>query len=233
MDRKKLNIAICISGVNDKGSNIVEQLKNKFTGVNFYYHTFTNKTHLIPKEYHDRLSTMHYPSWHYHPMDVTPMSKHEKYKIYAEDPKLKDTQYFGIVPILAHADHLKKIPAHFDLIVRVDWNTRLDERVDIQHWIRVAYEKGPVGFMTRKNRGPQFGSGKWQEEDKNNKAGDWFGYMPSDLIIHRRHHFHHRSAREFAEEHKLYPAQWGWYQLCSQPWNDIHHSVHGFAEMIT
>ena len=82
MDRKKLNIAICISGVNDKGSNIVEQLKNKFTGVNFYYHTFTNKTHLIPKEYHDRLSTMHYPSWHYHPMDVTPMSKHEKYKIY-------------------------------------------------------------------------------------------------------------------------------------------------------
>ena len=40
------------------------------------------------------------------------MSKHEKYKIYAEDPKLKDTQYYGIVPILAHADHLKKIPAH-------------------------------------------------------------------------------------------------------------------------
>ena len=228
-----MNIAICVSGVNDKNSTIVEQLERKMKGVNFYFHTFTNKTNLVPAKYHHRLSTMHYPKWHYHPMDVKPYCKHEKFEIYAKDQKLKDSMYFGIVPILAHADHLKKIPGHHDLIIRVDWNTKIDEGVDINHWIRVAYEKGPVGFMTRKNRGAQFGSGKWSEVDRENKSDDWYGYLPSDLIIHRRHHFNHRIVKDKVKEGLLYPSQWGWYQVCSQPWNDIHHSVHGFAEVIT
>jgi len=229
-----MNIAICISGVNDKNSNILKELDKKFgPGVNYYYHTFTNKTNLIPKDIPEhRLFTMHYPKWHYHPMESQPPCKHEKFQQYLENKKLKDSMYFGIVPILAHANLLKKIPAHHDLIVRVDWNTRLDLQVDVQHWIRMAYEKGPVGFMTRKGRGAQFGSGKWSEADRKNKADDWYGYLPSDLIIHRRHHFCHKTVREGVNEHRLYPSQWGWYQVCSKPWNDIHHSVHGFTELL-
>ena len=60
-----MQVAICITGVNDKGSNIVELLDQKFPGSNFYFHSFTNKTNLVPAKYHDRLSTMHYPKWHY------------------------------------------------------------------------------------------------------------------------------------------------------------------------
>ena len=79
-----MNIAICVSGVNDKQSNIVEELRKKLPGTNFYYHTWTNKTNLISEQYHDRLYTMHYPKWHYHPMEVKPPSKHAKYSQYVK-----------------------------------------------------------------------------------------------------------------------------------------------------
>ena len=163
-----MNIAICVSGVNDKNSIIVDQLKLKIPGVNFYYHTWTNRTNLIPEEYHDRLFTMHYPKWHYHPMEVKPPSKHAKYGQYVKSKELFDDLYFGIAPIIAHADIVSKIPLHHDLIIRVDWNTEIDSKVDLHNWIRKAYEKGPVGFLTRPNRGPNFGSGKIEEVDKNN-----------------------------------------------------------------
>ncbi len=65
--------------------------------------------------------------------------------------------YFGIAPIIAHADHVTKIPIHHDLIIRVDWNTQIDTQADLPNRLRMAYEKGPVGFMTRPNRGTKFG----------------------------------------------------------------------------
>ncbi len=228
-----MNIAICISGVNDKDSKIVEQLQHKIPGCNFYYHTFTNRTNLVPENLHNRLSTMHYPKWHYHPMEVTPHSKHGKYKKYVESGKLKDEFYFGIVPILAHSDLIRKIPSHHDLIIRVDWNTKIDRQVDLNHWLRKAYEVGPVGFMTRENRGSQFGSGQWTEVNKDNPEDDWYGFLPYDFLIHHRKHFDHALLRKLVKEHKLYPNEWGWYQILSEPYKDIHTSVHGFVQKIT
>ena len=83
-----MNIAICVSGVNDKNSIIVDQLRLKLPGVNFYYHTWTNKTNLVPEQYHDRLFTMHYPKWHYHPMEA-PNVKHGKFQKYVDKNREK------------------------------------------------------------------------------------------------------------------------------------------------
>ena len=60
-----MQIAICITGVNDKQSNIVSQLEQQLPGSNIYFHTFTNKTNLIPTHLHNSLFTMDYPKWHY------------------------------------------------------------------------------------------------------------------------------------------------------------------------
>ena len=130
------------------------------------------------------------------------------------------------------SDCLKKIPPRFDLIIRVDWNTQIDRQVDLNHWIRKAYEKGPVGFMCRDNRGPEFGKGKVEEIANDNPEDDWFGFLPSTFIIHHRKHFDHSLVRKMMREGRLAPAQWGWYQILSQPYNDIHSSVHGFAQEI-
>ena len=45
----------------------------------------------------------------------------------------------------------------------------------MHHWLRRVMRKD-VGFMTRENRGPEFGSGKWAEADRNNKEDDWFHF---------------------------------------------------------
>jgi hypothetical protein len=226
-----MNIAICISGVNDKDSNIIDLLRQKIKGVNFYFHTWSNKTNLIPEECKDKLFTMHYPKWHYHPMDVDPPSKHPKYAKYKNSNQIDD-MYFGIAPIIAHADICRKIPKHHDLIIRVDWNTQIDRQVPIENWLRLAYEKGPVGFLTRDNRGPKFGSGLVQEVDQKNEHDDWFGFLPYDFLIHHRDHFNRQLMDKLLCEKKLYPNEWGWYQVMSEWRLDRHTSMHGFVKRI-
>ncbi len=229
-----MQIAVCMTGVNDKESPVIEQLHQKLPEANFYFHTFTNKTHLIPSNFHDRLFTMHYPKWHYHPMQANAIAKHGKFAKYKDKRIMWDELYFGIVPIIEYSDLLKKIPIRFDLIIRLDYNTQIDRQVDLNHWLRKAYEKGPVGFMTRPNRGPEFGTGRLAEVPANsdNKEDDWFGFLPSSVIIHHRKHFDHAMVRKLVKNEALLPAQWGWYQILSEPYGDIHSSVHGFAQDI-
>ena len=229
-----MRLAVCISGVNDKKSMIVEQLKHKLPEGTYFYHTFSNKTNLVPKDYHEKLFTMHYPKWHYHPMHVANICKHGKFINYTEDRSTWDKFYYGIVPIIQHGDLLRKIPKEFDLIIRVDWNTQIDRQVNLHHWLRKAYEQGPVGFMIRENRGPQFGSGQIQELAKDNNAtfDDWYHYLPKTLIIHHRKHFDTKLVNGLIKNAELLPNEWGWYQVLSAPYNDIHTSVHGFAQEI-
>tara|TARA_Y100001958_G_C21148487_1_gene485252 strand:+ start:345 stop:1049 length:705 start_codon:yes stop_codon:yes gene_type:complete len=230
----QMRLAVCISGVNDKNSSIVNQLKNKLPEGTYYYHTFSNKTNLVDKDYHENLYTMHYPKWHYHPMDVKNICKHGKFTKYVNDRSTWDQFYDGIVPIIQHCDLLRKIPKDFDLIIRVDWNTQIDSQVNLHHWLRKAHEKGPVGFMTRSNRGPKFGSGKIEELAKDNNAtsDDWYHYLPKALIIHHRKHFDTKLVSSLVNNAELLPSEWGWYQVLSAPYNVIHTSVHGFAQEI-
>lgn len=226
-----MNLAICISGINDKQSNIVDLLRQRIRGANFYYHTWSNKTNFIPKEYHDRLFTMHYPKWHYHPMDVRPASKNSRYKELRNSNKI-DKYYYGVDQILAHADICSKIPKHHDLIIRVDWNTQIDRQVPIENWLRLAYEKGPVGFITRKNKQPTFGSGRVEQIDKIETEDDWYGYLPADFLIHHRDHLDINYVNKLLNENKLFPNEWGWYQVLSENNNDNHTSMYGFVKRL-
>ena len=144
-----MQLAICFTGVNDKNSPVIEQLQRKLPEANLYFHSFTNKTNLIPANFHERLYTMHYPKWHYHPMQAKAIAKHGKFAKYVDKKLMWDELYFGIVPMIQYSDLLKKIPIRFDLIMRLDYNTQIDRQVDLNHWLRKAYEKGPVGFMIR------------------------------------------------------------------------------------
>tara|TARA_B100000085_G_scaffold131953_1_gene120238 strand:+ start:101 stop:793 length:693 start_codon:yes stop_codon:yes gene_type:complete len=229
-----MRLAVCISGVNDKGSKIEEQLKAKIPEATFYYHTFSNKTNLVRKDLHPCLYTMHYPKWHYHPMEVQDICHHGKYKMYQEKRLHWDDLYYGAVPIIQHANLLSKIPIDYNLIIRADWNTEIDRQVDLNHWFRKAYEQGPVGFMTRENRGPKFGSGMIKEIDKDENAvnDDWYNYLPGTLIIHHRKHFDIQQVKQLNKNKELMPSNWGWYQVLSKPYGDIHTSVHGFAREI-
>ena len=227
-----MRLAVCISGVNNKNSRIVKFLKEKIPEATYFYHTFSNKTNLIDKELHDSLFTMHYPKWHYHPMEVPNICKHGKFKKYVQQKLSWDKLYFGTVPILQHCDLLRKIPKEYNQIIRCDWNTQIDRQVDLHHWYRKAFEQGPIGFMVRDNRGPNFGSGKLRElpKDENDVNNDWFHFLPSTFIIHHRKHFDVQQVTQLNKNCELLPNEWGWYQVLSAPYGGIHTSVHGFAK---
>ena len=153
-------------------------------------------------------------------------------KKYEEQKLSWDKLYYGTVPILQHCDLLRKIPKEYNLIIRCDWNTQIDRQVDLHHWYRKAFEQGPIGFMVRDNRGPNFGSGKLQElpKDENDINNDWFHFLPSSLIIHHRKHFDVKQVTQLDKNCELLPNEWGWYQVLSAPYGGIHTSVHGFAK---
>ena len=100
-----MQIAVCITGVNDKQSNIVAQIQQQISGANIYYHTFTNRTNLVPRNLHDNLFTMHYPKWHYHPKQV-PNVKHGKFQKYV------DKKYIALIseqPTDSAVDFIQKL----------------------------------------------------------------------------------------------------------------------------
>ena len=52
------------------------------------------------------------------------------------------------------------------------------------------------------------------------------------VVENNRKHFDHAMVRKLVKNEALLPAQWGWYQILSEPYGDIHSSVHGFAQDI-
>jgi hypothetical protein len=89
-------------------------------------------------------------------------------------------------------------------------------------------DKGPVGFMIRPNRGQSI------HEDlpvSTNKDDDWYQFLPDALIFHRKEQYNVDYVYELHEQKNLLPAEWGWYQIMSKPYGDIHTSVHGGADV--
>ena len=225
-----MRIVVCVEGVNTTGANaLVPKLKSIFNGSEIYFHTWSNKTNLVSEDYHVRLSTAHFPRVPYHPLESKIEGKHGKYKPYKEKRLHWDYLLFQNTPILQHADLLSKVPIYYDMVIRVDWNTQIDENVDYHALLKKAYTEGPIGFMTRDNRGPKFGSGQWEEVDRKNVDDDWYGFLPSAMIFHARKHFDITHVEQLHKGHDLHPAEWGWYQVLSQPYQDIHTSIHGGA----
>jgi len=62
-------------------------------------------------------------------------------------------------------------------------------------------------------------------------SNDWGGYIMDPLILHPREIFDVDRAWTLHEEKKLLPAERGWYQVLSQPYNDNHESIYGGAQI--
>mgnify|MGYP001178985969 CR=1 FL=1 len=69
------------------------------------------------------------------------------------------------------------------------------------------------------------------EKAQNDKNDDWYGYLPDSLIMHRREHFDTSLVTKLHSEKNLAPAEWGFYQVMSEPYGDIHTSIHGGAHI--
>ena len=139
--------------------------------------------------------------------------------------------------ILAYADLLSKVPDDFDVLIRTRWDVLVSGKANFRPYIEKAYEEGPVGFMSRPKRGHIVDQLiELPKEDTQQvlkfKLDDWYGYLPDNMIMHRREHFDSDLVKKLHKEKNLAPAEFGWYQVMSEPYGDIHTSVHGGAMLV-
>ena len=230
-----------------KPQKLIQQMESVFK-THMFFHTWNDSTNIVPIEYHNRLVYCAQPELDYHPVsDIEWVGKHGKWEPYVEKRLLYNKMQHASKQILAYADLLTKIPDDFDVLIRIRWDILVSEEVNFKPYLEKAYEEGPVGFMTRGGRKhnidrlyelpkaagnpldlPRAALG---ESDIEFEKDDWYGYLPDNIIMHRRDHFDIDQVKELHREKNLAPAEWGWYQILSEPYGDIHTSVHGGAQI--
>ncbi len=226
-------IAILINGlyrpnVKQPIKKLLDDLKNKFPNGDMYFHTWEDKKSMIPDHLQDRLYVCPEPIMTYHPISDTTGHKHGKFRHYKEKGLLHNKFAHASKQILGYANLYQQVEQGYDHFIRLRWDTQLDIRFDFRPYLD-AIDDGPIGFMTRGGRGHKLGSGETWPVSKENKSDDWYGYLPDVMIMHHRRHFDPYLVEELHTKKKLTCAEWGWYQVMSQPYGDIHQSIHGGA----
>ena len=226
-----MKIAILVTGQyrpKIKGAkNLIKRMQSVFETDNIFFHTWSDQVSTTPIMFHDRLSYCPEPKLDYHPHSIDWIGKHGKWIKYTSKRLLYNKMQHANKQILAYADLLSKTPDDFDVVIRTRWDIRVSQTVDFKPYLEKAYKKGPVGFMTRPNRGHSHN--RLLQVPKDDILDDWYGYLPDQLIMHRKEHFDINLANKLHAEKNLAPAEWGFYQVMSEPFGDIHTSIHGGA----
>lgn len=204
-------------------------MKSAFPTADVYYHTWTERIEDVPEQYRDQLFSCSQPQLEYHPiLDTGEICKHGKFAPYKKHNIMNRKQGFASLQILAYADLFSKIPQDYDVYIRARWDTRLSKKTDFSPFVEEALDH-PVGFMYRPARTPSFDAPS--PVDRENINDDWYGYLCDSLIMHPPKHFDPKYVQQLHENKKLWPAEWGWYQVMSEPYGDVHNCYHGGADL--
>jgi hypothetical protein len=216
---------------------LIEHMEDVFK-THTFFHTWNEDVAKVPIEYHNRLVYCKEPEVDYHPIsDIEWIGKHGKWDKYLQERLLYHKTQHQNKQILAYADLLSKVPDDFDVLIRTRWDVLVSGKVNFKPYIEKAYEEGPVGFMSRPKRGHTVDQLiELPKEDTQQvlkfKLDDWYGYLPDNMIMHRREHFDSDLVKTLHKEKNLAPAEFGWYQVMSEPYGDIHTSVHGGVMLV-
>lgn len=237
-----MKVAICISGMpRGNMTRNLALLKSKLP-YDVYLGSWTN--HEIPNNllvngryYYDA------PNMHYHPIvDTDPISpKLETIKDKMSKGIMKSDYYERTLhhtkQILIHSYLLKDIPDDYDMIIRSRYDTVISTKVDLHKYLYKSYDENiAIGFGTRISRHKNFNIlkeiPKIYPDGKNEKiSNDWGWYLMDPLIMHPRKLFNHDLLNTLHNDKKLLPAENGWYQILSEPYNDSHLCVYGGAQI--
>jgi len=234
-----MKIAFCVSGACRIKPEQAKKLHHDRlsvmpSGMDVYLHTWNRFESYVPKEFKDNLLLTKEPTVSYNPLTETKaLDKSPKYKQFAQsklfktsnsNPKHKNSTK----QILAHADVVSSFDYNdYDVIVRCRWDSVLG-RIDFIPWLEQARDVGPVGFMTRVRQGYDVNNIVLAEKSYDDK--DWSQYLPDILIFHAPRHFDPQLVYNLDQNKELRAAEWGWYQVISEPYGDIHTSIKGGAK---
>lgn len=235
-----MKIAVLYSGVPRGNESFIRcntSVKKHFPDADYYYATWKESSHLIPPN----IDCMLYqePQMHYHPLLDMPIENllpkqrrlRERCK---KDPTYRERTQHHTKQILGHAQQLKSIAQkHYDLIVRVRYDTYLSHKVDLTKYVRESVKQNiAIGFGTRTSRHRNlfelYDIPRVQPKGFDD-IQDWYKYLMDPMIIHPPAKFNQKLCQELHNHKALKVAENGWYQVLSE--NDDHLCVYGGAQI--
>ena len=243
-----MKLAVCVSGVPRSGvgekqelnrdfKRNVRNLKKNFPGANFFFGTWRPYGNVLDKE----LPGQDYwlfdePKAHYHPyLDMKPVDmvsdKMREYAgIYRKKPRLHERTRHQTKQILCHAMMVDKLPEKYDVIIRSRFDTFTLHDVDFNKYVINTYKnKTAIGFACLKPHWPTFQVNREQlDADPDGKLSH-YRYLFDALIMHHGDCINTKSIYKLHQDKKLCPAEFGWYQVLSKPYNDNHRCISGWA----
>jgi hypothetical protein len=244
-----VKIAILVSGqVRGKWEQNILRVRDAFPDADVFTSTWSGEGNDDIVDFvHDQ------PSIDYHPtLDTEPYPtfKNINYKKNMENgsnsTSKKQSQY-RTMQILGYDKLLNEISDEYDMCVRMrfDTYTSLDESIDWLGLIGRSYKENvAMGFGCRDTRW-KHGVNKMVElpryyppvdraensDDPVMTTQDWAYYLMDPLIIHPRKLWDSKRVWNLHNNKQLKNAEWGWYQILSEPYKDNHVCYYGGAHI--
>ena len=221
-----MRVAVCISGQQRSTtihrSVLDDRMHNAFSKVNadFYYHTWMDRVLYNYPKMHKQAQ----PKVDYHPVfDV----KHKAGIIVEEKRKNRDKVnkfQHASKQILAHAYLCDNLNHKYDMIVRLRWDLYFSSRLDYKELLEQSYEEGVYGygFQERMDYNLLDNPVKMKKQERR-----WDGMLTDNCIFHKPEWFDTSYVYKLHENKELLPAEWGFYQTMSEPYNDHHSNFRG------
>ena len=237
-----MKAAICISGVaRGNVKRNVGHLQKAFPDIPIFYSSWNETKNNISEKYNS--SYYPEPQMHYNPWcECVTDNPHPKYHAYKKEFINKTgISHQGKLlnatkQLIAHAYQLDDLPEEYDMIIRTRWDTIVSDRADYTNYLKESYEKNmAIGFAIRGGRWIYLNKFKdiehvyITETTDQMWSRDWAWWLNDNLIFHPRKLYDTKKVFQLHEEKKLWPAEYGWYQLLSI--DDNHHCVYGGAAL--
>lgn len=241
-----MKIAVCVSGIcRGNVQQNLEHARYHFPTADYFFATWKNRDEDITSSLGQvNYQTYDEPIMQYHPvLDIHefPAPKLIKHKKQRKSGKLDEVWEERTVhhtkQILIHNMLLRDLPSEYDMIIRLRYDTFLSKEVDFSNYLTKSYnEKIAIGFGTRwsrhKNLDQLVEVPKIYPDGKNDSISqDWGWYLMDPLIFHPRVLWNHDLVDTLHNSKRLVAAEYGWFQILSEPYDHNHLSVYGGAHI--
>lgn len=191
----------------------------------------------------------------YHPVDDTQPYPTEKCHAYKKRKLMHKKTQHAHKQIIIHDRLLNAVDpdSKYDLIIRIRFDTWLSDEVDFRPFMeRSIKENCAIGFGCRPSRHknlnvlaelphyrppnhgqkdhPDYGKSE-KTKSQIEKTQDWAYNLMDPLIFHPRKLWDTELVNRLFNEKQLKCAEWGWYQVLSEPYGESHLCVYGGAQI--
>lgn len=233
-----MRVAVCISGVcasKNPSTNLkknLERIRRFFPDYDYHFATYNQFENVFKKNFPEEFC--HYfpePVINYHPYEIP----HNLW----ESDRFAETKAFinrgGLVRREWTAHHTKQhlihawlcdtIENNYDVVIRARFDTWIYEHADFIPYVIDTYKN---------NRVNSFSATKQNHFDKinqfdTNPGGRHHNWMVDQLIIHPMSFMNREYVEQLHNEHRLHPAEMGWYQILSKPYGSTHRCFDGWV----